>query len=123
LVVRRDDFIKGSLENLWENEYEEISTHILRNIRGTNHEITVSKFSTTAVIEKSVNEVVLMNSMESYFKYIVNMGFGNPGVLLEGKHEDWVQPAKKTEKLGKVFELQRRTFECSVCVELPWYRV
>lgn len=64
-----------------------------------------------------------MNSMKSYFNNIVYTGFGIPGVLLEGKHEDWVQLAKKTEKLGKAFELQRRTFECSVCVELPWYLV
>jgi hypothetical protein len=106
LVVIRDDFNKGSLENPWENVFDEFSTHIRREIGDTNHELIVSQFSTTGVIEKAVNEVVLMDSMKAYFEYIVRTRCGIPEVRLEGTHEDWVQLAKKTEKLGNAFELQ-----------------
>ena len=106
LVVRRDGFIKGSLENPWENVFDEFSTHIRREIGDTNHELIVSQFSTTGVIEKAANEVVLMDSMKAYFECHVVSFCGIPEVRLEGTHEDWVQLAKKTEKLGKAFELQ-----------------
>ena len=86
LVVRRDGFIKGSLENPWENVFDEFSTHIRREIGKTNHELIVSQFSTTGVIEKAVNEVVLMDSMKAYFKYIVYTRCGIPEVRLEGTH-------------------------------------
>jgi hypothetical protein len=106
LVVIRDDFIKGSLKNPWENVFDEFSTHIRREIGDTNHELIVSQFSTTGVIEKAVNEVVLMDSMKAYLKYTVLTWCGIPEVRLEGTHEDWVRLAKKTEKLGNAFELQ-----------------
>ena len=87
IVVRRDDFFKGSLENPWEIVFDEFSTHIRREIGKTNHELIVSQFSTTGVIEKAVNEVVLMDSMKAYFKYIVYTRCGIPEVRLEGTHE------------------------------------
>ena len=86
IVVIRHEFIKGSLENPWENVFDEFSTHIRREIGDTNHELIVSQFSTTGVIEKAVNEVVLMDSMKAYFKYIVYTRCGIPEVRLEGTH-------------------------------------
>lgn len=113
LVVRRDSFIKGSLENPWENVFDEFSTHIRREIGDTNHELIVSQFSTTGVIEKAANEVVLMDSMKAYFECHVVSRCGIPEVRLEGTHEDWVQLAKKTEKLGKDSSCSGGPNECS----------
>lgn len=106
LEVIRDDFIKGSLENPWENVFDEFSTHIRKEIGESNHELIVPRFSTTGAIEKAASEVVLMDSMKTYFEYIVRTRCGIPEVRLEGTQEDWAQLAQKTEKLGSTFELQ-----------------
>ena len=85
LTVIRNDFIKGSLENPWHNVFDEFSTHIRREIGESNHDLIVTKFSTTGAIEKAANEVVLMDSMKSYFKYSMVTLCGIPEVRLDRK--------------------------------------
>lgn len=106
LEVRRDDFIKGSLENPWESVFDEFSTHIRKEIGETNHELIVTQFPTTGAIEKAANEVVLMDSMNAYFEYACLTMCGIPEVRLEGSHEDWTRLAQKAEKLGSTYEVQ-----------------
>lgn len=106
LTVRRDYFFKGSPENPWENVFDEFSTHIRGEIGETNHELIVSQFSTTGVIEKAAGEVVLMDAMKSYFEYAVVTRCGIPEIRLEGTYEDWAQLAKKTKSLGDAFGLK-----------------
>lgn len=106
LVVSRDDFSKGSIKNPWGNVFHEFSMHIKSEIGEVNHELIVGRFSTTGSVERAANEVVLMESMKSYFEYVLKTLCGIPEIRLEGTPEDWSQLAKKTEKLGDVFELQ-----------------
>ena len=106
LRVRRDDFIKGTLENPWENVFDEFSMHIQEEIGQSNHQLIVAKFSTTGAIEKAANEIVLIDSMKAYFKYVVETRCGIPEVRLEGSHEDWKLLAKKAENLGTTYDLQ-----------------
>lgn len=106
LRVIRDDFIKGSLENPWENVFDEFSTHIKEEIGQSNHKLIVAAFSTTGAIEKAANEIVLMDSMKAYFNYVEETLCGIPEVHLEGSHEDWKLLAKKAENLGSTYGLQ-----------------
>ena len=106
LKVRRDDFIKGSPENPWEDVFDEFSTHIRKEIGESNHELIVTEFSTTGAIEKAANEVVLMDSIKAYFEYGLNTLCGIPEVRLEGTQEDWERLVTKTETLGTTYDVQ-----------------
>src|SRR5262249_32751746 len=47
IVVRRDDFIKGSPENPWPEVFSEFSQHIRGHIGATTHDLLLPDFSTT----------------------------------------------------------------------------
>jgi hypothetical protein len=106
LVVRRDDFIKGSPENPWENVFAEFSSHIREEIGATNHDRIVARFSTTGPVENAANEVVLMETMAPYFSYVLQTRCGIPAVRLEGCPEDWTSLVVKAEELGKAYGIQ-----------------
>jgi hypothetical protein len=105
ISVVRDDFKKGSLENPWENVFEEFSRHIKKEIGEDNHSNIVVTFSTTGPIEKAANEIVLMDSMKNYFEYIVYSRCGIPQVILEGKTDDWSRLRNRTDALGTTYQL------------------
>ena len=105
LVVIRDDFVKGSLENPWENVFDEFSQKIREHIGEANHSRIVVTFSTTGAIEKAANEIVLINSMKNYFEYVVHTRCGIPWVMLEGQKDDWMTICQRTESLGREYDL------------------
>jgi hypothetical protein len=88
LSVRRDDFVKGSPENPWGEVIDEFSRQIA-GLAGPMHGLIVSDFSTTGSVERVASEVVLMDSMQSYFKFDFYSLCGIPSVTLEGTPEDW----------------------------------
>lgn len=106
IEVRRDGFVKGSLQNPWENVFEEFSEHIKNEIGELNHNHIVVNFSTTGPIEKAANEIVLMDSMKSYFEYIVKTRCGIPEVRLEGNYTDWNKIFSKTKELGEIYDIE-----------------
>jgi len=106
LHVRRDDFAKGSLENPWDEVFGEFSTQIKEHIGDENHGNIVVSFSTTGKVEQAANEVVLMESMKPYFKYMVHTMCGIPQVTLEGEAADWEKLRDKTEAMGKAYGLE-----------------
>ena len=88
LVVRRDDFIKGAPENPWPEVFPKFAEQIHVHIGGA-HELVVADFSTTGEVERAVSELVLLDSMQSYFDYEVHTYCGIPEITLEGTVEDW----------------------------------
>jgi hypothetical protein len=88
LIVRRDEFIKGSPENDWAGVFAEFAALIQSQIGGAQGLVTAN-FSTTGPIEKAVSEVVLMDSMQSYCMYEAHTCCGIPAITLEGTAEDW----------------------------------
>ena len=66
IVVRRDEFYKGSPENDWSGVFSKFSTNIQQHIGEENHANIVVSFSTTGPVEKAANEVVLMDVMKKY---------------------------------------------------------
>jgi hypothetical protein len=99
IEVRRDDFIRGSAENPWAEVWPVFSDKIKRHIGDEAHALILSDFSTTGPTEKSASEVVLMDSMQSYFSYEFMTRCGIPAVTLDGTVEDW---EKIHERVGRL---------------------
>ena len=104
IKVRRDDFRKGSPENPWAEVFPEFSEQIRQHIGDVNHRHLVASFSTTGPIEKAANEIVLLNSMQSYFKYELHTLCGIPEVRLEGTPDDWHELATRAEAIGATYQ-------------------
>jgi hypothetical protein len=88
LVVVRNDFVKGSPENPWGEVIGEFSGMLADQI-GEKHGLIVADFSTTGPVERVASEIVLMDSMRSYFEFEVRTRCGIPSVSLEGSPQDW----------------------------------
>jgi hypothetical protein len=88
LVVRRDDFFKGSPENPWSEVFSEFSAEIRRHV-GPSLDRFLPDFTTTGPVERAAAEVVILDAMRSYFRYEVHTLCGIPAITLEGTPEDW----------------------------------
>jgi hypothetical protein len=88
IQVRRDDFIKGSPANPWREVFSEFSSAVRERI-GENHDLIVANFSTTGPEERAASEIVLLASMQRYFKYEFVTLCGIPSITLLGTVEDW----------------------------------
>jgi hypothetical protein len=105
LEVRRDDFVKGTPENPWEEVIEEFSETIRQHIGEATHNLLIPAFSTTGLVERAATEIVLLDAMRSYFDYEVCTMCGIPKIKLEGTVTDWQQLLQRTIELSD-FELQ-----------------
>ena len=102
--VRRDDFVKGE-QNPWQEAFSEFSEKIRDHIGSETHSIIVPNFSTTGPIEKAVSEIVLMETVQNYFRLDFYTLCGIPEFTLEGTAEDWQQLRDKAAKLSQ-FDLE-----------------
>ena len=100
ISVRRDDFVKGS-QNPWEEVFPEFTGQIKDYIGSESHDCILPKFSTTGPVEKAVCEIVLMESMKSYFDFVVQTSCGIPEITLEGTTSDWQLIRNNAAKLAK----------------------
>ncbi len=101
IVVRRDDFVKGSPENPWPEVFGEFSAAIRGHIGAENHGLIVADFSTTGPVEKAASEVVLLDAMQAFFGYEVHTACGIPSITLEGTAEDWRALARRAEGFAR----------------------
>ena len=106
VVIRRDQFIKGSPENDWAGAYNEFADKLVEFIGQENHDRIVCPFSTTGLVERAANDLVLMDAMQSYFEFGMSSRCGIPSVTLEGTAEDWSKLHDKTEELGKAYDVK-----------------
>lgn len=88
LEVQRNSFVKGSMDNDWQGCFPEFSDKLAEFI-GKKRDLIVANFSTTGPIEKTISEIVLMDSMKSYFDYGGKTMCGIPEITLEGTVEDY----------------------------------
>jgi hypothetical protein len=96
ILVRRDDFVKGSPENPWGEVIDAFSAQVAQHI-GPAHGLFVPRFSTTGPTERIAAEVVLLDAMQSYFDYVLRTMCGIPAITLEGTPQDWEQVAERAE--------------------------
>jgi hypothetical protein len=88
IVVRRDDFVKGSPVNPWPAAFGEFSRQI-KDYIGAAHPLVVADFSTTGPLERAASEVVLLDAMQAFFSYEMLTLCGIPAITLEGTVDDW----------------------------------
>ncbi len=105
VIIRRDQFIKGSPENDWAGAYNEFAGKLVEFIGKEAHDRIVCPFSTTGLVERAANDLVLMDAMNSYFELGMHSLCGIPSVTLEGTAEDWSKLHDKTEDLGKAYDV------------------
>ena len=99
IKVQRDDFVKGSAENTWPKAFTTFSEKVHEHI-GDVHELIVSDFSTTGQVEKAASEIVLLDSVQSYFSFEMITICGIPSITLEGTVDDWRKIAIRAEQLS-----------------------
>ena len=104
IVVRDDSLVLGSPNNNWGSVMGQFSDGIAAHIGNQARDMLVSDFSTTTPAEKTVSEVVLMDTMQKYFTYEVLTLCGFPKITLEGTREDWARLRDKARELGKIDE-------------------
>jgi hypothetical protein len=100
IVVRRDDFVKGSPENPWPEVFAEFSAKIRKHI-GDAHGLIVADFSTTGPVERAASEVVLLDAMRAFFSYELRTACGIPSITLEGTVEDWQAIARRVREFSR----------------------
>ena len=100
LDVRRDNLVKGSPDNPWDEVFFDMCTQIRDHI-GKKVDLVVADFSTTGAIEKAASEVVLMGAMRPYFDYTVSTLCGIPRVALLGTPSDWASIRQRVAALSE----------------------
>jgi hypothetical protein len=100
IMIDRDDFVKGSATNDWQGCFSQFSDQIAEHI-GKKRDLVVSNFTTTDAVSKAASEIVLMDSMKSYFKYAVRTLCGIPTITLLGEVSDWKSLRTRAENLAE----------------------
>ncbi len=100
IIVRRDDFVKGSPENPWPEVFAEFAAAIKQHI-GPAHGLVVADFSTTGPTERAASEIVLMDSMQAFFAYELHTLCGIPSITLEGTVQDWQTIANRVREFSR----------------------
>jgi hypothetical protein len=103
--VRRDDFVKGSLDNRWPEVFDEFTAQIRGHVGEKTHALLLPAFSTTKAVDRAAAQIVLLDAMQSYFDYEFATLCGIPQVVLEGTAADWQRVAERAEGLAR-FGLQ-----------------
>jgi hypothetical protein len=97
--VRRDAFVKGSPENPWADAIEELTGKVREHI-GSSFDLFQPTFTTTGPVERAAVGVVLLDAMQSYFRYDMETLCGIPAIALEGTPEDWQAIADRAEQFA-----------------------
>ena len=103
--IRRDEFIKGSLENDWASVMAEFSQKIKGYIGADTHRLIVADFSTTDAAARAASEVTLMGAMQSYFDYGLVTLCGIPYFVIKGTVGDWERMYERVSQWA-VWDLQ-----------------
>ncbi len=101
LKIQRDDFVRGSPENPWQEVWPAFCDQIREHIGAEAHGLVVCDFSTTGPTERAASEVVLMDAVQSYFECSFLTRCGIPAVTLEGTVEDWEKVHERVVRLGR----------------------
>jgi hypothetical protein len=116
IEVVRDNFIKGSKVNPWNNVFPEFADKIKGYIGEESYSSIINKFSTTTPLTQAAQEIALMDCMKSYFDYLVRTKCGIPEITLEGTKEDWQLILDKANGLSK-YELGWWTKELVILLQ------
>lgn len=98
LVKTHEDLLNGNAD--WQAIVEEFEGEISRNTKRDIAKLISDRFSTTGVNEHIVSQIVLMESVKSYFNYkVMHIVCGIPCITLKGTVDDWRSILERSCKL------------------------
>ena len=84
----------------WPSLIDDFSSQIEKYTKGDIAKTITSDFTTTSLVERVASQITLMESVKSYFEYIVyRIACGIPTITLQGTVEDWQHVLEKTNNL------------------------
>ena len=99
LVVRADKNLLTE-EIDWPSLIDNISSQIDKYTKDNVAKTVTSDFTTTGQVERVASQITLMESVKSYFEYIVYyLACGIPTITLQGTANDWQRVLEKTMQL------------------------
>lgn len=101
LVIQSDkDLLSGDAD--WEKMIGDFTAQINENAKGDIAKTFTADFSTTGTTERITSQITLMETMKSYFDYVVHyIACGIPSITLTGTPQDWQKVLEKTRQLEK----------------------
>ena len=101
LVVQSDkDLLSEDAD--WEKMMGDFTAQINENAKGDIAKTITADFSTTGTTERITSQITLMETMKSYFDYVVHyIACGIPSITLTGSPQDWQKVLEKTRQLEK----------------------
>ena len=86
----------------WEKLIAGFAAQIDEYTKGDIAKTMTADFTTTGVTERITSQVTLMETVKTYFDYIIHyIGCGIPSITLKGTPEDWQKVLEKTKQLEK----------------------
>lgn len=87
----------------WSALFNSFDEEITKNTVSGVAETIVANFSTTTPTERIASQITLMETVKSYFDYLVMyVSCGIPNITLTGTPDDWRLLLKKTKQLGQI---------------------
>ena len=101
LVVQSDkDLLSGDAD--WQKMMADFTAQINDATKGDIAKTITADFTTTGITERITSQITLMETMKSYFDYVVHyIACGIPSVTLTGTPQDWQKVLEKTQQLQK----------------------
>lgn len=101
LVVQSDkDLLSGDAD--WQKLMADFTAQINDATKGDIAKTITADFTTTGTTERIASQITLMETMKSYFDYVVHyIACGIPSVTLTGTPHDWQKVLEKTQLLQK----------------------
>lgn len=101
LVIETEkELLEGDPE--WDKLIDAFAKQINEYTKEDIAKTITADFTTTGTIERITSQITLMETMKSYFDYIVHyIACGIPTVTLTGTPEDWEKVLEKTKELEK----------------------
>lgn len=92
------DLLKEDVD--WPSLIGDFASQINKYTKGGIAKTITADFSTTGTVERVASQITLMESVKSYFEYIVyRIACGIPSVKLQGTVADWRRVLEKTKQL------------------------
>lgn len=89
-----------SEETDWPSLIDDFASQIGKHTKDSIAGTITSDFTTTGPVERVASQITLMESVKSYFEYIVyRIACGIPSITLQGTVEDWQRVLEKTRQL------------------------
>jgi uncharacterized protein DUF4419 len=120
IEVRRDNFVKGSAENDWQNVFSEFDVQIAARM-GDPHKVLKARFGTTTAIDEAAYSIVLMDAAKAYFSYEMMSLCALTEITLLGEKEDWRELYSRVSTLSNWWAMKVMHLQHPEEVSLDWW--